>query len=269
MTTNPTITDLRQALYLIADEMRGMASIGRAFAANIYETERAHRIMQLAAEIAALAEISPDHAGTRAEVRAIFEAEPWLRVSPVVGVDAAVFDPAGAVLLIRRRDNGHWALPGGLAEVGMSFPETAVKELWEEAGLRGHVTRLLGVFDTRFWGTRSKAHLINMVFEVACDDLDPQPGVEALEAGFFARDALPQPLHPGHDTRVPEVFARLGRDPYFDSADSREGDLPLHQRPESLGGGGGAADVHPPDPATRPPHHSVLPAFWLHPLTRR
>ncbi len=272
MTNHTTITDLndiRQALYLVADEMRGMASIGRAFAGNIYEAERAHRVMELAAEIAALAEIAgesgADSVQVRAEVRAIFEAEPWLRVSPVVGVDAAVFDPGGAILLIQRRDNGHWAMPGGLAEIGMSFPETAVKELWEEAGVRGRVARLLGVFDARFWGSRVKTHLVNMVFQVACDECEPQPGVEALDAGYFARDALPAPLHPGHDTRVPEVFARRGRDAYFDPADWRTGDLPLHQRPEARDNGRSSA----PDPADRPPQHGALPALWFHPLIRR
>lgn len=50
---------LRQQLYLIADEMRGMATLSRTFAANVYETERAHRMMELAAEVAALAEETP------------------------------------------------------------------------------------------------------------------------------------------------------------------------------------------------------------------
>src|SRR4051794_9491174 len=78
------VNELRQALYLIAGEMRGMATIGRRFAGNVYETERAHRIMALAAEVAALAEGSPVD-----EVRAHFDAEPWQRFSPALGVDAA------------------------------------------------------------------------------------------------------------------------------------------------------------------------------------
>lgn len=231
-------SELRQALYLIADEMRGMASVGNFFAENVYEAERAHRIMELAAEIAALAE-SDDAAGAvpdavREEVHALFEHEPWMRVSPAVGVDAAVFNARGEILLIQRRDNAHWAMPGGLSEIGMTYAETAVKELWEEAGMRGHAVRLLGMFDARRWGSRVKAHLINIVFHVACDDLTPRPGVEALDAQFFAQDALPQPLHPGHDRRIPVVFERLHGDAYFDPADWRadghSGTLPMHQR---------------------------------------
>ena len=37
-------------------------------------------------------------------------------LTPVVNI--TVFDAAGALLLIRRSDNGFWALPGGYMEVG-------------------------------------------------------------------------------------------------------------------------------------------------------
>lgn len=257
---------LRQTLYLLADEMRGMANIGTQFAGNVYELERAQRIMEMAIEIAALADggdtdghISDDG---REEIRAIFEHEPLQRMSPIVGVDAAVFNPQGEILLIQRRDNAHWAMPGGLAEIGMSFAETAVKELWEEAGMRGQVVRLLGMFDARYWGSRVKAHLINMVFRVACDDLTPSPGIEALDAGYFARDALPLPLHPGHDTRIPMVFERLARDAYFDPADSRNGELSMVQR---TNGDASSADSRSAVPKPLPPY---VPPFLLHLLTR-
>lgn len=220
--------DLQQELYWIADEMRGMATIGDHFANNPYEVERAHNIMRLAAKIAALA----DDEYTEAEMIALFDKRPWTRVSPVIGVDAAVFNPAGEILLIKRRDDQTWAMPGGIAEIGTSLPETALKELWEEVGLRGRVVRQLGTFDGRFWGSRSPVHLINMVFQVESDDLTPHIGVEALDAGFFAQDALPTPMSPNHIGRVPEVFKALAMGCYFDPAESDASTLPNHQRPD-------------------------------------
>jgi ADP-ribose pyrophosphatase YjhB (NUDIX family) len=221
-----TTNDLKQALYLIADEMRGMATIGDHFAENIYEVERAHRMMGLAAKIAALAEEK-----TQADVQAVFERRPWLRVSPAIGVEAAIFNDAGEILLIQRRDNAHWALPGGIAEIGRTLAESVVLELWEEAGLRGRVERLLGVFDGRLWGSPSKVHLTAHVFLMRCDDLTPSPGLETLDAQFFARDRLPDTLHPGHDRRVPVCFeAWESGAAYVDSADAREMDLPPFQR---------------------------------------
>ncbi len=220
------MSDWKQSLYLIADEMRGMASMGRHFAGNVYEVERAHRIMELAARLAALAEEQPAET-----LQALFEAEPWNRFSPAIGVEAVVLNPQGEMLLIRRRDNGLWALPGGIAEIGQTLPEAALRELWEEAGLRGRVVRLLAVFDGPRSGTRAKVHLVHVNFLVECADLSPQPGLEATEARFFSRDALPEAMHAGHEVRVPKCFDCLSGDSFFDPADSASMTLGNDQRP--------------------------------------
>lgn len=221
---------LRQQLYLIADEMRGMATLSRTFSTNIYETERAHRIMELAAEVAALAEETPV-----AEVRALFEAEPWHRASPALGVDAAVFDGTGRVLMIQRRDNERWALPGGIAEIGSTPAEAVLKELWEEAGLRGTVVRLLGLFDNQRWPGWSKVHMWHLTFLVECPDLTTAPGIESLDARFFPPDALPTELHSSHGPRLAATVAAL-RDgtTYVDPGTSLDTAMPMHQRPEGV-----------------------------------
>lgn len=149
-----------------------------------------------------------------------------------IGVEAVVFDARGDMLLVRRKDNAHWAIPGGIAEIGQTPAEAALRELWEEAGLRGEVRRLLGVFDGRLWGSRSKVHIIHFVFLVACTDHPPIPGVEMLDARFFASDALPAAMHRGHGERVPKCFAlaRAG-ETWFDPAASDDRAMPMHQRP--------------------------------------
>lgn len=224
------MSDVRQELYLIADEMRGMATLGREFAGNIYEVERAHRMMALAAKVAALAD-----EGTQEAVRTVFDAEPWRRISPAIGVEAAVFDAQGGILLVQRKENACWAIPGGIAEIGQTPAEAALRELWEEAGLRGAMRRLLGVFDGRLWGSQSKVHILHLVFHVECMAHMPVPGVEMLDARFFAPDALPTAFHRGHGERIPKCFAlaRTG-ECYFDPAASYECAMPMHQRP---GGG--------------------------------
>lgn len=222
--------DARQRLYLVADELRGMSALMREFAADVYTRERADRLAELALKLAAIAEEA-----TVEEVRARFPRDDWSRVSPAVGVEAAVFDETGGVLLVRRRDNGLWALPGGIAEIGQTLPEAALRELWEEAGLRGEAVRLLGVFDGRLWGSRSRVHIVHHVFLAACPDTRPTPGVEMLEARFFPQDDLPtdEEMHPGHERRIPRVIALASqRETYFDSADTLAGELPMHQRPE-------------------------------------
>lgn len=223
------MSDVRQELYLIADEMRGMATLGKHFAANVYEAERADRLMELAAKVAALAD-----EGLPEEVRAVFTAEPWTRVSPAVGVNAAVFNADGEILLARRKDNGRWVVPGGIAEIGQTPAEAALRELWEEVGLRGRATRLLAVFDGRRWGSRAKVHMIHLLFLVDCEDLSPVPGIEMLDAGFFRADRLPRDMHHGHDRGVLKAFGlwRSG-ETFFDPAASYEVAMPMHQRPDA------------------------------------
>jgi 8-oxo-dGTP pyrophosphatase MutT (NUDIX family) len=52
----------------------------------------------------------------------------------------------GAVLLIRRTDNGNWALPGGAIEMNESVAGAAIRETLEETGIQVEVTGLLGVY---------------------------------------------------------------------------------------------------------------------------
>jgi len=53
-----------------------------------------------------------------------------------VGTSAAVFDASRRILLIRRADNGNWAVPGGYMEPGESLSEGCEREVLEETGLR-------------------------------------------------------------------------------------------------------------------------------------
>ncbi len=63
---------------------------------------------------------------------------------------ASVFvtDKSGAVLLLRRSDNGLWTLPTGGLKKGESISQCAVRECEEETGLRVEITGLVGVFST-------------------------------------------------------------------------------------------------------------------------
>lgn len=222
------VMDLRQELYLIADELRGIANQGRYYAATLYEAERAEQALKLAARIAALVDDA-----SLPMLTALFE-DHWMHVSPPIGVNALVRNPAGEVLLLQRQDNGLWCLPGGVAEIGETPAEAALRELWEEAGLRGEVIRLLGVFDSRLWGSRSRTHLLALVFLVGCQDPVAVPGSEMVAARFYAPDRLPaEEMSGGHKQWVPVCLelAETGGS-YVDPASSYDVDLPMHQRPE-------------------------------------
>jgi ADP-ribose pyrophosphatase YjhB (NUDIX family) len=97
-------------------------------------------------------------------LRSIFrhDVRHWIHVSPAIGVNTLVRNPAGEVLLLKRQDNGLWSLPRGVGEIGETPAEAALRELWEEAGLRGEVIRLLGVFDGQPFAARLYAELLKV-----------------------------------------------------------------------------------------------------------
>ena len=111
-------------------------------------------------------------------------------------------------------------MPGGWTEVGETWAQSVERELREETGLVGTARRLLGVFDSRLWGSRSKYHFYSGVWLVEVpDDQSPIAGSETTNVGFFAEHDLPIDLAPGHARQVPMAF-RLARGdlsaPYFD-----------------------------------------------------
>lgn len=189
-----------QTLYHLADELRGIARLGLAYAQNDHDRERYERVLAVGARIVATVEGRLDD-----EADGVLEAfrENLAHVSPIAGAEAVVVRD-GRILLHRRADNGLWAMCGGLAEIGETLADAAARELWEEARVRGRVTRLLGIFDSLRWEMRTKVHMYAAVFEVQSDD-DPSPTPEATEFGFFGPDDLP-PLSPSQRSRVPVVL---------------------------------------------------------------
>ncbi len=204
--------DATNDIYLIADELRSIADLGLHYALNDYDRERYSRTLSLSARLIAAVE-------KRTAEDVLQEYEGSLpHATPYVAADAAVFRD-GRILLIKREDNGLWAMPGGATEVGETWARSAERELHEEAGVEGMATTLLGVFDSRLWGSRAKYHIYSSVWLVeVSDDQTPVAGPETTGVGFFAEDDLPE-LSPGHTSRIPMVF-KLARGelpvPYFD-----------------------------------------------------
>ena len=199
-------------IYQIADELRSIANLGLRFSADPYDRERYDRVLSASARlVAALDERSPE------EVLVQFK-DNLGHISPNAGSNAAVFRD-GRVLLVRREDDGLWALPGGLVDVGEPLAEAAQRELLEEANVRAIPIQFLGIWDSRSVRGRTKAQMYWAVFLVEAEPGEPESGPETTDVGFFPEDDLPA-LTPGHHVVVPMVFKMHRGEiaaPYFDA----------------------------------------------------
>jgi len=200
----------------IADELRTVAAFGLNFARpGSFDEERWQLVLAAAARLAAL-----NGDGAAGDLLAHYHANHF-DVGPMASGEAAVFHD-GRLLLIRRSDDGLWALPGGITDPGETLARTAQRELWEEAGLAGRVVELQGIFDSRLWHSDKRIHFYHAVFRIEVDDPQPRPTAESTAAAYFAAGDLP-PLSPGHHLRAPFVLRQLRGDaptPYFDPPES-------------------------------------------------
>ena len=66
--------------------------------------------------------------------------------SLVPSVNVVVVNGEGSILLIRRTDNGNWAVPGGAVDLGESVAQAAVRETLEESGIECEITGIVGIY---------------------------------------------------------------------------------------------------------------------------
>jgi ADP-ribose pyrophosphatase YjhB (NUDIX family) len=66
--------------------------------------------------------------------------------SLVPSVNVVVTNAVSDILMIRRTDNGNWAVPGGAIDLGESVAQAAVRETFEESGIECEITGIAGIY---------------------------------------------------------------------------------------------------------------------------
>jgi len=140
--------------------------------------------------------------------RAVRAASP----SYTLGAQARVEREDGRILLVKAAYRWRWGMPGGLMDVGEAPADAAVRETYEETGLK---IELLGdplvIVETTM-------QRVNFIYDARPvegadpDDLRPQAS-EILEIGWFEPDNLP-------DT-IPDMSGEIGLRRQRTSADPR------------------------------------------------
>jgi 8-oxo-dGTP diphosphatase len=131
---------------------------------------------------------------------------------PVVGVALAARVPDGKWVLIRRRDSGGWALPGGTLEWGETLRAAAERELMEEAGVRvSEWGPIVGVYSDPGRDPRFHAVTVVVAARTALPERDPVNPAEIIEVGLFAENELPEPLSHGMNDMLRDAVSSKQR----------------------------------------------------------
>lgn len=117
-----------------------------------------------------------------------------------VSVAGVIVNDEGQVLLIRRRDNGHWEPPGGVLEISESILDGLRREVLEETGLRIEPVALTGVYKNMDLG------VVALVFR--CRQVSGQPVTnhEVDDFRLATRSELDSLMSPAFSIRLKDAI---------------------------------------------------------------
>ncbi|MFF0200346.1 NUDIX domain-containing protein [Streptomyces sp. NPDC005017] len=125
------------------------------------------------------------------------------------GVSAVVLDDAGRVLLGQRADNHRWCVISGIPDPGEQPAECAVREVYEETGVRCVVERIVAVRSTKEVTYPNGDRCQFMDVTVRCRAVGGEAVVgddESLAVGWFEVDALP-PMTASQQFRIKQALS--------------------------------------------------------------
>ncbi|MCA1709066.1 MAG: NUDIX domain-containing protein, partial [Actinobacteria bacterium] len=106
------------------------------------------------------------------------------------------------VLVIQRRDNGHWEPPGGILELGEQFEDGVRREVLEETGLDVHVDRLTGVYKN----LSLSLGVVALVFRCTPLGTVHRDSAEAVAVRWVDPDEITALMDPAYAVRVADAF---------------------------------------------------------------
>jgi len=170
-----------------AVELQAMAQTALYYCKDKFDIERFQRIRDISAEMMSFKTDLPIE-----KIKNLFCGDEGYQ-TPKIDTRGAVFD--GEKILLVQESDGRWTLPGGWCELNQSPAEGIAKEVFEEAGLKVSVDKLVAVHD------RNKRNAQTYIFGVAkffflCSNLggEFQKNIETVAAKYFAEDELPTDL---------------------------------------------------------------------------
>src|SRR5690606_38800738 len=130
-----------------------------------------------------------------------------------VSVAAVVTDTHDRVLVIKRRDNGAWQLPGGVLELHETIEDGLRREVEEETGVKVEPVRLTGVYKNM------KLGVVALVFLARPVGGTPSPTEESLAVDWWTTDRVSAEMTEAFAVRILDAMQTRPQAPAIRSHD--------------------------------------------------
>ena len=140
--------------------------------------------------------------------------------SLVPSANVIVVNGQGEILMIRRTDNGNWAVPGGGMDLGESITNAAIRETEEETGMACEITGLVGIYTNPhhvivYTSNGEARQEFSIVFTAWPVGGQLRPSSESSEPQWVSPAAIPDlKMHPSMRQRIQHYLDKRP-DPYL------------------------------------------------------
>jgi ADP-ribose pyrophosphatase YjhB (NUDIX family) len=179
-------------LIKVLDEIRAIGKNGLHFTQNPHDQQRYQRLLEIATiNLSQLTELNQQ------KIAESFSQEIGY-ITPKLGVDAAIFDDKGRILLLRRSDDDKWSLPCGWVEVGESPLTAIIREVKEETGLDVKPTHILGIYNAEACAPHRPHNCCHILYLCTRLDGDLSISSESKDIGYYNINDV-TPWHEEHN----------------------------------------------------------------------
>ncbi|MDX1923720.1 MAG: NUDIX hydrolase [Rickettsiaceae bacterium] len=201
----------------ILTELQSIAQTGLFYSKDQYDTERYQRLNEIVAGL-----LSQNSSISLENILSQFKIELG-HATPKVDVRGALFVD-NKIVLVREKEDGKWALPGGWADVNFSPAENIAREIKEESGYEVQVSKLIGIYDkSKANSDKSWPYAYKIFFlcePLSRDEVNNLDEREIFEVSSFAQDEIPE-LSEGRVNKEQikhcfDHFSNRSLLPYFD-----------------------------------------------------
>jgi len=169
---------------LLIEQLQAIAQTGKHYSKDVFDRERYDQLENVAKKLTTKLANNV----TPKQLDIFFDSDTGY-VTPKIDVRAATFKD-DKILLVREKSSGEWSIPGGWGDIGYSAADIAVKETFEEAGIKVKPLKMISIKDMQknHYPKKNLNYVYKLFFECTPEENDIHSGVETSDVRYFTLD---------------------------------------------------------------------------------